>query len=89
MIIQCEQCKTRFKLDESRVKETGVRVRCSKCKHTFIVKKEVSEEEPDFDVMLQSFGGLQSDEKPESETSVSETTKELPSFQGNEDSYMC
>jgi predicted Zn finger-like uncharacterized protein len=88
MIIQCEQCKTRFKLDDSRVKETGVRVRCSKCKHAFIVKKDVSAEEPDFDDMLQSFGGLSSDEKNESDTSVSASTTALPSFQGNEDSHI-
>lgn len=88
MIIQCEQCKTRFKLDESRVKDTGVKVRCSKCKHTFIVKKEVSEEEPDFDVMLQRFGGPPSEEKPDSGTSVSASTAAPTPFQGDEDSGM-
>jgi predicted Zn finger-like uncharacterized protein len=44
MIIQCNQCKTRFRLDDSKVKESGVRVRCSRCKHTFAVKKEANEE---------------------------------------------
>jgi predicted Zn finger-like uncharacterized protein len=88
MIIQCEQCKTRFKLDDSRVKDTGVKVRCSKCKHTFIVKKEVAEEEPDFDIMLQRFGGLPTDEKPDSGAAVSASTKAPLSFQGDEDSGM-
>jgi predicted Zn finger-like uncharacterized protein len=63
MIIQCDQCKTKFRLDDSRVTETGVRVRCSRCKHTFIVKKEASEEEADFDTILQSFGDSQTDKK--------------------------
>ena len=46
MIIQCAKCQTKFRLDDSRVTEKGVKVRCTKCKHVFSVKKEVSE--PDF-----------------------------------------
>jgi predicted Zn finger-like uncharacterized protein len=67
MIIQCDQCKTKFRLDDSKVTETGVRVRCSRCKHTFIVKKEAPEEEADFDMILQSLGGGQTDEKGRSD----------------------
>lgn len=40
MIIQCEKCKTKFKLDDSRVKDKGVKVRCTKCKHVFRVQKD-------------------------------------------------
>ena len=43
MIIQCEKCQTRFRLDDSRVTSKGVKVRCTKCKHVFAVRKE----EPD------------------------------------------
>lgn len=39
MIIQCEQCRTKFKLDDSRVTERGVRVRCAKCRHVFTVRR--------------------------------------------------
>ena len=53
MIIQCDQCKTRFRLDDSRVTVSGVRVRCSRCKHTFIVKKENDEEEADVRKFMQ------------------------------------
>ena len=45
MIIQCEKCQTRFRLDDSRVTDKGVKVRCTKCKHVFTVQKEVSTEE--------------------------------------------
>ncbi len=38
MIICCEQCDTRFKLDESRIPSGGARVRCSKCEHAFHVQ---------------------------------------------------
>lgn len=43
MIIQCEQCRTRFRLDDSKVTEKGVKVRCTKCKHVFAVRKEEPE----------------------------------------------
>lgn len=37
MIVGCERCETRFKLDESRLPARGARVRCSRCKHAFFV----------------------------------------------------
>lgn len=40
MIIQCEQCNTKFRLDDAKIKGRGVKVRCSKCKHVFLVQKE-------------------------------------------------
>ena len=43
MIIQCEQCQTRYRLDDSKVTDKGVRVRCVKCKHVFAVKQEQAE----------------------------------------------
>lgn len=39
MIIQCEQCRTKFKLDDSKVSERGARVRCAKCRHVFTVRR--------------------------------------------------
>jgi len=39
MIVTCEQCQTRFKLDASRIPDSGARVRCSRCKHAFFVVK--------------------------------------------------
>ncbi|MBL8957184.1 MAG: zinc-ribbon domain-containing protein [Myxococcaceae bacterium] len=40
MIVKCEQCQTRFKIPDDKVTEKGVKVRCTKCQHTFRVKKE-------------------------------------------------
>ncbi|MHC1697386.1 MAG: DUF3426 domain-containing protein [Geobacteraceae bacterium] len=57
MIIQCEKCKTRFKLDDSRVTAAGIRVRCSRCSHTFVVRRDSPEEESDFESILQGLGG--------------------------------
>jgi predicted Zn finger-like uncharacterized protein len=36
MIIQCENCLTKYNLDESLLNEGGSKVRCSRCKHTFV-----------------------------------------------------
>ncbi len=35
MIITCEECSTRFVLDDSLIKPNGSKVRCSKCRHVF------------------------------------------------------
>jgi predicted Zn finger-like uncharacterized protein len=37
LIITCAECATQFQLDETRVPESGIRVRCSVCKHAFFV----------------------------------------------------
>ncbi len=37
MIIQCEECKTKFNLDESLLKDEGSKVRCTVCRHIFVV----------------------------------------------------
>jgi len=35
MIIQCEQCETKFRFDESLIPAKGIWVRCSRCRHEF------------------------------------------------------
>jgi predicted Zn finger-like uncharacterized protein len=39
MVIQCENCKRNFRLEDSRIKPPGSSVRCSKCGHIFFVSK--------------------------------------------------
>jgi predicted Zn finger-like uncharacterized protein len=46
MIVECEKCGGKFKLDDSKITEKGIKVRCSKCKHVFTVKK--AQAVPDF-----------------------------------------
>ncbi len=70
MIIQCEQCRTKFRLDDSRIKENGVKVRCAKCRHVFTVMKQQPEqtEQSDFGAMLEqssAFGVTPQDNAPE------------------------
>lgn len=55
MIIQCEQCRTKFKLDDSKVPDKGVKVRCAKCRNVFSVFREQQtdmESQADFGSML-------------------------------------
>jgi predicted Zn finger-like uncharacterized protein len=35
MIIECEQCRSKFSLDEGLLKDEGTKVRCSQCNHVF------------------------------------------------------
>lgn len=56
MIIQCDQCSTKFRLDDAKVPDKGVKVRCAKCKSIFLVQKETPAEEPDFDILLSGLG---------------------------------
>jgi len=36
--VQCEQCKAPYQVDERRVPANGLKMRCPKCAHTFLVK---------------------------------------------------
>lgn len=56
MIIQCDQCNTKFKLDDAKVPDKGIKVRCAKCKHVFQVQKETTPEEMDLDFLLSGLG---------------------------------
>jgi predicted Zn finger-like uncharacterized protein len=38
VIVTCEQCATQFQLDDSKVPDGGIRVRCSRCKCAFFVE---------------------------------------------------
>ena len=81
MIIQCDQCNTKFKLDDAKVPDKGVKVRCAKCKHIFKVQREVASEETDFDFLLSGLGAPASD----AEKGVSQSGGAvLPSTGGNE-----
>lgn len=41
MIVQCDKCKTKFRIPDEKVSDSGVKVRCSRCAHVFMVKREV------------------------------------------------
>jgi len=37
MIVTCENCSTSYEMEDGLIKEAGSKVRCSKCRHVFIV----------------------------------------------------
>jgi predicted Zn finger-like uncharacterized protein len=43
MIIQCDKCQTKFRLDDAKIKDDGVKVRCAKCRNVFRVARDVQE----------------------------------------------
>ena len=45
MIAACPNCKTRFKIDESKMAGAGVKLRCSKCRTVFAVRSKAAETE--------------------------------------------
>lgn len=47
MFITCEDCKSRFQLDDSRVKSEGVKVKCSKCGKIFTAYSPSTDEAAD------------------------------------------
>jgi predicted Zn finger-like uncharacterized protein len=45
MVVTCEECHTKFLLDESRLKGPVTKARCSRCGHVFVVEKAGEREE--------------------------------------------
>jgi predicted Zn finger-like uncharacterized protein len=39
MIVTCPQCQTRFRIPDEKVTAKGVKVRCTRCRHTFRVSR--------------------------------------------------
>ena len=54
MIIECEKCSAKYKIDESKLRAAGSRVRCSRCQHEFTVAASPPADEEDF---MRMFGG--------------------------------
>ena len=46
MIITCDKCKTRFKINENVTDKPAFKVRCSRCKHVFTAFKAPQDEKP-------------------------------------------
>ena len=46
MVVACDKCGSKYKLDEARITGRGARVTCPKCKHVFVVYREERAPEP-------------------------------------------
>jgi predicted Zn finger-like uncharacterized protein len=60
MIIQCEKCAAKFRLDDARVTDKPVKVRCARCKHVFSVSRAPEAPAPhdDFGALLDRSSGM-------------------------------
>jgi predicted Zn finger-like uncharacterized protein len=47
MIVTCDHCGTRYKLDESKIPGRGARVNCPSCKHVFVVYRKIDGAAPE------------------------------------------
>jgi CheY-like chemotaxis protein len=47
MIVSCGQCNVRLKIDETKIKEGGSRLKCPKCGNIFLVEKPASAPAPE------------------------------------------
>lgn len=44
--VECEKCQSPYQVDEKRVPATGLKLRCRKCQHSFLVKVDAAKPEP-------------------------------------------
>src|SRR5258706_3781071 len=45
--VECESCKAPYQIDERRVPPTGLKMRCPKCGHSFVVKSPTAAGAPE------------------------------------------
>lgn len=69
MIITCEKCETRFRLQDDRIPENGTQVRCSRCATSFFVPHPNASQQA---APLQASSALVQSQEPEA--SVAEET---------------
>ena len=60
MLINCDKCKTRYKVDKSIFKKPSLKVKCSRCKHVFTAYKTPPQ---DVDPYLLENTGTETDKK--------------------------
>ena len=54
MIVTCDHCGARYKLDESRISGRGAKITCPRCKHVFVVYRE---QEAELEPQARAVGG--------------------------------
>lgn len=74
MIVECAQCRTKFRLDEARIGPRGAKVRCSKCSTAFVVKRPA----PATDQEVAGLGGPGSVDQSAAGRQASPAQAELP-----------
>jgi predicted Zn finger-like uncharacterized protein len=47
MIVTCEHCGARYKLDDSKITGRGAKITCPRCRHLFVVYRNANDSAPD------------------------------------------
>lgn len=76
MIIQCDKCATRFRLDDSRITPNGVKVRCTKCENVFIVTPPPPPEEVQVEELFGVVPGMEDKPEPDEEKAPQPKTQQ-------------
>ncbi|MCC6502358.1 MAG: zinc-ribbon domain-containing protein [Deltaproteobacteria bacterium] len=86
MIIQCDKCATRFRLDDSRITPSGVKVRCTKCDNVFIVTPPPPPEEVQVEELFGVAPGM--DEKSQTTGEKNLQSKAMPPKRKEDDRHL-
>jgi predicted Zn finger-like uncharacterized protein len=81
MIITCKECNSSFNVGDSLIKETGSKVRCSKCESIFVAYPHSPEEDPLLDSNEQLLGSDESSELDDLDSSLDSFFSEDESFE--------
>lgn len=90
MIITCENCQSKFAVDDERISETGSKVRCSNCKHVFKVSRALAEQgrEPALSSTAEVESPVESSDRSDVlEDDVTREEDALPDMGGDGDSF--
>jgi pilus assembly protein FimV len=68
MIISCNECNSSFSVDDHLIKETGSKVRCSKCNSIFVAYPQPLETEEDDDFNLEDLDSAMDDLEEDDES---------------------
>ncbi len=79
MLVTCELCGTKYRVDPKRLHKDKVKARCTRCGHTFVVYRTAEPEpEPDFEPMDTAPDEPESAQEPEPQESVSTVARPEP-----------
>lgn len=81
MIITCKECNSSFNVDDSLIKETGSKVRCSKCENIFVAYPQSPEDDLLLDSDEQLLGSDGSSELDDLDSSLDNFFSEDESFE--------
>ena len=90
MIITCENCQSKFAVDDERISETGSKVRCSNCKHVFEVSRALAEQGKELPLSSTAEVESPAESSDRSDVFEDDVTREenaLPDMGGDGDSF--